>query len=110
MKVTKGKLSIVLDEKVLKDHAEQMFRDWNSDLETATKLTKKQYKEEIEKLVSLAKEIMKTDEIFNYLPLTKSGKFHANKNFLLFQSKVGAWVGVNTLKMQDIDVLHFFLE
>lgn len=92
MEITKGKLKIILDEKILEQNAETMRKNWSPALEKATKLTETRYQEEIQRLVDLAKKIMTSTEIFDYLPITKAGKFHLSKNILIAQSKVNVWV------------------
>lgn len=83
MEIKTGKIRIVLDEAQLEHDAKDLMDDWDPELEEDTKLTETKYREEIQRLVDLAKEIMTSTQIFDYLPITKSGKFHATKTVIV---------------------------
>lgn len=91
MEIKTGKIRIVLDEAQLEHDAKDLMDDWDPELEEDTKLTETKYREEIQRLVDLAKEIMTSAQIFDYLPITKSGKFHATKTVIVAQSKINRW-------------------
>ena len=98
--ITNGKLRIILDEDHLKNTKDRLLEEWDEeDLECEIPLDQRTYEGEINRLYQLAKDIMTSAEIFDYLPTTKSGCFHKTKNILVADSKVKFWNEYGTLMM-----------
>ena len=90
--ITNGKLRIILDEDHLKNTKDRLLEEWDEeDLECEIPLDQRTYEGEINRLYQLAKDIMTSAEIFDYLPTTKSGYFHKTKNILVADSKIRFW-------------------
>ena len=84
----------------MKNTRDRLLEEWDEeDLECEIPLDQRTYEGEINRLYQLAKDIMTSAEIFDYLPTTKSGCFHKTKNILVADSKVKFWNEYGTLMM-----------
>lgn len=89
--ISNGKLSIVLDEDHLNNNRDLLLEKWDEELKDSTaykfSISQKEYEKEIERLYSLANDIMTSTHIFDHIPTTKSGYFHKTRTVLVSDSK-----------------------